>query len=162
VIFETLAGQDLQDFDCGTPVLNEWLWRHAKANQVSGGSKTYLATQDGQVLGYVALAVGSIRRTDAPRRIAQGQPRDIPVLIVGRLAVAIKAQKLGVGSALLSLALNQAVAVAEIVGIRAVLVRAKDDNAKAFYQHVAEFEESPLDANTLMLLMQDIRAALEL
>lgn len=162
MIFEALADQDLQGFDCGTPVLNEWLLRYAKPNQVSGGSKTYLATQGGQILGYVALAVGSIRRTDAPRRISQGQPRDIPVLIIGRLAVATSAQKQGVGSALLSLALNQAIAVAEIVGIRAVLVHAKDATAKEFYQHLAEFEESPLDSNVLMLLMQDVRAALEL
>ena len=136
---------DLSAFDCGEPILNEWLKRRAFANQVTGASRTFVVVGDrNQVLAYYALAggaVGSVRRN---------MPDPIPAMVLGRLAVDRSCQGQQLGSALLKDAFLRTVSVSENVGIRALLVHAINDAAKQFCIRRG-FQPSPVLPYTLML-----------
>ncbi len=144
-------------FDCGVNVLNEYLKKHALQNQSSQGARTYVATRHGIVVGFFTLAYGSVSPEETPERIKQGLGRyPIPLLVLARLAVDLSEKGKGLGKALLKHALLKAIQASEIAGLRAVLVHAKDENAKAFYKHYG-FLSSPFDELSLFLLMKDIR-----
>jgi GNAT superfamily N-acetyltransferase len=149
-------------FDCGSHALNDYLQRFAYTNNQNGSARTYVAVDQGRVLGYYTIAPGSVSRDVVPERIGKGLARHpVPVIILARLAVDRMAQGTGVGKGLLKDALLRMVSAAESIGGRAVLVHAKDAPAKAFYQHFG-FEPSPIDAFHLYLLMKDIRKTLGL
>ena len=96
-----------------------------------------------------------------PERISKGLAKHpIPVILLARLAVDKDEEGTGLGKALLEDALTRIAQAADIVGARAVLVHAIDDEARSFYQHF-EFEPSPVHDLQLMLLMKDLRKALE-
>lgn len=142
---------DLSIFDCGEPVLNEWLKRRAFANQVSGASRTFVvAGERNQVLAYYSLAAGAIALGEAIGSVRRNMPDPIPVMVLGRLAVDCSCQGKQLGSALLKDALLRTVNVAENVGIRALLVHAINDAAKQFYIQRG-FQQSPINPYTLML-----------
>lgn len=141
---------DTKDFDCGEESLNIWLQKYALTNQASGFSKTFVVTQANKVVGYYALATGSISREDAPVRIAHGAPDPIPVLLLGRLAIDQKHQGSGLGGGLLKDAILRTLGVAEQVGIRALLAHALDEQAAAFY---ARHDFDPSHSNPLHMLL---------
>jgi GNAT superfamily N-acetyltransferase len=142
---------DLSIFDCGEPVLNEWLKRRAFANQVSGASRTFVVSgEHNQVLAYYSLAAGAIALGEAIGSVRRNMPDPIPVMVLGRLAVDRTCQGQQLGSALLKDALLRTVSVAENVGIRALLVHAINDAAKQFYVQRG-FQQSPINPYTLML-----------
>jgi len=142
---------DLSIFDCGEPVLNEWLKRRAFANQVSGASRTFVVSGErNQVLAYYSLAAGAIALGEAIGSVRRNMPDPIPVMVLGRLAVDHSCQGQQLGSALLKDALLRTVSVAENVGIRALLVHAINDAAKQFYVQRG-FQQSPINPYTLML-----------
>jgi GNAT superfamily N-acetyltransferase len=141
-------------FACGIPVLDEWLNRRALKNEVSGASRTFVVCQDGQVVGYYALATGSVEHRDAPGKIRRNMPNPIPVMVLGRLAVDQQWQQAGLGHGLLKDALLRTLSVSKQAGIRALLVHALSEDAKRFYAHNG-FLESPLDPMTLMIALQD-------
>lgn len=147
---------DLESFDCGEPSLNEWLRTRAISNQAAGASRCFVTCREGRVVGYYALATGSVRRVEASRRIGQSMTEPIPVVLLGRLAVDRREQGRALGGNLLRDAIARTVAAAEIVGIRALLVHALNDLARDFYLHY-DFEPSPTDPRHLMLLMKDAR-----
>jgi GNAT superfamily N-acetyltransferase len=112
-------------------------------------------------VGYYSVAAGSIDRQDAPIRVAKGLARHpIPVVLLTRLAVDASEQGTGLGKALLKDALIRIAGAADIVGACAVLVHAIDDDAAAFYRHFG-FEPSPVHPLQLMLLMKDLREAVQ-
>lgn len=149
-------------FDCGGAALNDWLLRFARANQAAGTSQTYVAVRSGRVVGYYAVAAGSVRRDDSPERVVKGLSRHpVPVAMIARLAVDRSEQGKGVGAALLKDALVRIARAADIIGVRAVLVHAKDETARAFYERF-DFVPSPVDPLQMFLLMKDIRRALGL
>ncbi|CAN5332960.1 GNAT family N-acetyltransferase [soil metagenome] len=155
------AHHDVERFDCGKPSLDDWLRRWALKNQANETARTYVVHLDGVVLGYFSLCSGSVAREEAPRRVVQGLARHpVPVIVLARLAIDASEQGHGLGPALLKSALRQAAEAADLIGARAVLVHAIDDQARGFYEHF-EFERSPIDDRVLMLLMKDLRAALE-
>jgi len=80
----------------------------------------------------------------------------VPLMILARLAVTQDEQGHGFGAALLKDALRRTVQAADIAGIRALFVHAKDDDARTFYERF-DFRPSPTDAYHLFLLMKDIR-----
>ncbi|HEX8079363.1 MAG TPA: GNAT family N-acetyltransferase [Jatrophihabitans sp.] len=147
---------DLADFDSGEPSLDEWLRKRSVINQATGASRCFVTCRDGRVVGYYALATGSVQRLAATPRVGQGMPEPIPVVLLGRLAVDLKEQGRRLGSQLLRDAIARTVAAAEIVGIRALLVHALHERAREFYLHY-DFEQSPTDPLHLMLLMKDAR-----
>ncbi len=145
------AAHFLDDFECGEPVLNEWLKRRALTNQSTGASRTFfVADQHQHVCGYYAMAAGAVAHQMASSSIRRNMPDPVPVMVLARLAVAQRAQGLKLGAALLQDAVNRAVGVAHNTEVRALLVHALNEPAQQFYLHYG-FQVSPVDAMTLML-----------
>lgn len=145
-------------FDCGYPALNQFLQRYALVNQKAGSAQTYACCKAGEVVGFYCLTVGSVERNEAPDRIVKGLARHpVPVIILARLGVDISHQKKGLGRALLKDALLRTIQVADIVGIRALIVHAKNDVARKWYTEW-EFEPSPTDPFHLFLMLKDLKA----
>lgn len=150
----------LDHFDCGSEDLNRFLQRFAWVSQKAGSAQTYVACRGESVIGYYSLAVGSVLHADAPGRVTKGQPRHpIPVMLLARLAIDHVEQGQRIGQGLLKDALLRTAQAADIAGIRALLVHAKDDNARRFYEHF-NFDPSPTDSYHLYLLIKDIRRIL--
>lgn len=157
---EPLANHhELATFDSGTASLDEWLKRRAAQNQVSGASRTFVVSDDEKVVGYYALASSAVALAAAPGRFRRNMPDPIPVVVLGRLAVARSHQGQGLGRALFRDAGLRVVHAAETIGIRGLLVHALDEEAKAFYLRLG-LEVSPLEPMTLMVTVADLRAAL--
>lgn len=153
---------DVSRFDCGGhESLNDWLKRFALTNQRNESARTYVVHRNGVVVGYYSISAGSVSVEEAPARISKGLPRHpIPVILLARLAVDKDEKGAGLGKALLKDALVRIAQAADIVGARAVLVHAIDEQASKFYLHFG-FEPSPIHELQLMLLMKDLRKALE-
>jgi GNAT superfamily N-acetyltransferase len=147
------------DFDSGERSLDYWLVRRAKANQVSGASRTYVVRRGAVVVGYCAIASGSIDIDAAPGRLRRNMPDPIPVAVLGRLAVARSEQGHGLGRALLRDALERILRAAEHIGIALILVHALSERAKQFYVGCG-FRESPLDPMILLARTKDVGEAM--
>ncbi len=151
---------DLSTFDCGNPSLTTWLRKYAWLNQQADSAKTYVALRENRVVGYYALTAGSVHRHESPERIVKGLANHpAGVVLLARLAVDVAQKEKGLGKALLFDALKRIEEAADIVGVRAVMVHAIDDDARGFYEHF-NFDRSPVDPFQLMLLLKDIRKAL--
>jgi GNAT superfamily N-acetyltransferase len=151
---------DLSAFDCGTPALNDYLRKHALQNHQARSARTYVTIRDNRVVGYYTLAAGSVRREETPPRVAKGLANHpVPVILLARLAVDQTERGKGLGGALLKDALLRILQAADLVGCRAVLVHAKDEQAQSFYRKYG-FESSPIDEFHLYLLLKDIKANL--
>ena len=147
-------------FDCGREALNRFLIRYALQNQQAGASLTYVALADEEVAGYYTLVVGQVEYSDAPERLTKGMARHpVPIMLLARLAVAASWQGKGLGSGLLKDAMLRTLRAADIAGIRAFAVHAKDDEARSFYERF-DFVPSPSDPYHLFRLLKDVRAAL--
>ena len=141
----------LDEFDCGEPVLDDWLRRRALSNQLSGASRTFVVTdQRKRVCGYYAMAAGAVSHQMATSTVRRNMPDPVPVMVLARLAVDRQAQGLHLGASLLQDAVNRAVAVSFNAGVRALLVHALNDRARLFYGHYG-FQVSPVHPMTLML-----------
>ena len=156
-----LAGSDVVEyFDCGQPALNQFLQRFALINQKSNSAQTYVSCHSGSVVGFYSLTVGSVEPAAAAPRVIKGIPQHpVPVMILARLAVDLRQQGAGLGKALLKDALLRTGQAADIAGVRALLVHAKDEPARQWYLNW-EFEPSPSDPFHLFLLMKDLKAIL--
>ncbi len=149
---------DLSGFDCGVPVLNDWL-KHRPLKNESRFSRTYVVCDGNAVAAYVCIAAGSVERAAAPGKLRRNAPDAVPVSVIGRLAVSRAYSGRGLGADILSDALRRIAVASKSIGIGAVLVQAKDDDAKRFYMACAEFIEYPADSRTLFLPMTTVIAA---
>lgn len=145
-------------FECGEPSLDTWLARRAKGNQLSGASRTYVVCRGETVVGYYALASGGIDLDAAPGRLRRNMPDPIPVVVLGRLAIARSEQGGGLGRALIRDALQRILLAADQVGIALILVHALSERAKRFYLSCG-FSESPLDPLVLLARIRDVADA---
>ena len=152
---------DASRFDCGAHAsLNDWLQRFALLNQKSESARTYVVHRNHGVVGYYSISAGSVAIAESSPRVSKGLARHpIPVILLARLAVDEGEQGTGLGKALLKDALTRISHAADIIGARAVLVHALDEQARSFYEHFG-FESSPVHELQLMLLMKDLRKAL--
>ena len=149
---------DSTGFDCGNDALN----RSHQAVRAAWAARQYFPNLCGpdaekKIAGHHTLVVGSVVHGDAPERLKKGIPRHpIPVVILARLAVDNSEQGRGLGAALVTDAMRRILQAADIAGVRAMLVHAKDDSARAFYEHLGfePFAGSPL---TLYRLLKDIQ-----
>jgi predicted N-acetyltransferase YhbS len=143
---------DVSAFSCGNDILDKWLANTSLRNQNSGASTTYVVCKRGTkvVVGYFCLSAASIVRSDAPSNISRNQPDLIPAMLLGRLAVDVNHKKTGMGRNLFVEAYKISTEAASLVGIRALLVHAINDDAKAFWSSLG-FRESPTNHLTLML-----------
>jgi predicted N-acetyltransferase YhbS len=115
---------------------------------------------EAEVVGFYTLVVGQVDYDDAPERLTKGLARHpVAIMLLARLAVAANWQGKGLGAGLLKDAMVRTVQAADIAGIRAFAVHAKDDEAKAFNERF-DFVASPSDPYHLFRLMKDIRANL--
>jgi GNAT superfamily N-acetyltransferase len=150
----------VEEFTCGQPELDRFLIRHALQAQQMSSSQTYIGLSGETVIGYYTIVAGEVRCAEAPERVVKHMPRHpVPLLVLARLAVHSEWQGRGVGAGLLLNALGRTLNVADIVGVRALAVHAKDDSAAAFYLHFG-FAPSPTDSRHLFMLIKDIRAAM--
>ena len=152
----------LEGFDCGRAALNAWLIRYARRAAAAGSARTYVVIDPEQerVVGYHALTAAGLERQAATARVIKGMPQyPIPVVLLARLAVDRSVAGRGLGAWLLRDAMLRAFAASEAIGVRAMLVHAIDDHARAFYLRHG-FEPSVSDSLHLMLLIKDIAAAL--
>ena len=150
---------DLSEFDCGEPVIDDWL--RNQAHSVEGRTaRTYVVTEGGRrVVGYYAIATGSVERVQLPKKAQRRTPDPVPIGIVARLGVTRPWRGRGLGSDLLKDALKRLVSASEIVGLRGVLVHALTDRAVDFYRD-HQFQSSPIDERTLFLPIETIVASL--
>lgn len=148
-------------FDCGQDDLNRFLIRFALTNQQSGSSNTFLALVEDEVIGYYTLVNGQVEYEDAPERLKKGLARHpIPMMIIARLAVARDWQKKGLGTGMMKDAVLRILQAIEIAGnVRGVLVHAKDEAAKRFYERF-DFVPSASDPLHMTVLLKDLRRAL--
>lgn len=149
----------VEQFECAQDDLNRFLARYVPQNQLANASTTYVALSDDDVVGYYTLVVGEVAYDDAPERLIAGMARHpVPLMVLARLATDRRWQGQGIGKGMLRDAMLRTLNAADIAGIRAFAVHAKDDHARAFYEHF-DFQPSPVDPLHLYLLMKDIRRA---
>jgi GNAT superfamily N-acetyltransferase len=147
-------------FDCGQEELDRFLKKFALPNQAANAAQTYVTCRANRVVGYYSLAVGSVQPEESPWRTLKGLARHpVPVMILARLAVDRSDQGASIGKALLKDALLRTAQAADIAGIRALVVHAKDENARRWYQQF-DFEPSPTDPLHLFLLLKDLKKLL--
>lgn len=140
----------VDEFFCGESSLDDWLKRRALSNHLNGASRTFVITDSYQhVWGYYALVTGAISHNEATGRVRRNMPEPIPVIVLGRLAIDLRAQGRKLGASLLQDAVVRVRAVAENTGVRALLVHALNDKAKQFYEYYG-FTASPISPMTLM------------
>jgi GNAT superfamily N-acetyltransferase len=121
------------DFDCGYPTLNNYIQTLALKSTRKGYGRTYLATDEtGRVVGYYALATGTVQVGDVPDAESL-MPTDVPVVRLGRLAVRADCQRRGYGTQLLIHACKQTLNVADLVGVAFLEVHTLYEEARNFY-----------------------------
>ena len=160
VIEKLERSHDLSGFDCGSEPLNSFLKRYAYQNQKRGSVQNYLALVGGEVVGFYSLTYGQVEHA-AAGALAKGMPRHpVPVMVLARLGVDTSCHGKGLGSGMLVDALHRTLQAAEIAGIRAILVHAKDDKAQAFYEHFG-FQSMPDNPLLLYRMLKDIKLMIE-
>jgi GNAT superfamily N-acetyltransferase len=151
------ADHPIQSFDCGREELNRYLLRYAWQNQQAGAAQTYVGLGGDAVIGYYTLAVGHVMREEAPERLIKGLAHHpVPIMLLARLAVDHRWQDQGVGKALLKDSMLRTLQAADIAGIRAFAVHAKNEEARRFYLKF-DFIPSPSDPMHLFVLLKDVR-----
>lgn len=154
---------DVAGFDCGVASMNDWLKRTAMKWQANRGTRvTVLADEKGCVKAYHALSMGQIARDVAPKSLARNNPDPLPILVMGRLAVATDMQMKGIAKDLLLDAFDKAYEVSKSVGVAAFVVHALNDEIVPFYAKFG-FTPSPQADDPLVLFkpMKDIAAEIE-
>jgi predicted N-acetyltransferase YhbS len=150
---------ELDAFESGVATLDEWLKRRARRNEADGASRTFVLCTGRLVVGYYSLAAGSVLHTAATGRVRRNMPDPVPALLLARLAVDRAWHGKGLGADLLSDAVSRAIGAAETIGVRAILVHAISDGAKAFYEKHG-FRSSPIEPMTLMVTIDEARRML--
>lgn len=151
----------VDSFTCGRDELDRFLIRYALGNQQANASQTYIGLHDQEVIGFYSLVVGEVAFGDAPERLTKGLARHpVPIMLLARLAVSTTWQGRKIGSGLLKDAMLRTLQAADIGGIRAFAVHAKDEPAKQFYERFG-FVPSPTDPFHLYRLIKDLRRSLE-
>ena len=139
------AADPVDEFNCGQDVLNAWLARRALRNEASGDSRTYVSIDidAGRIAGYYSLSAFSVAHADfgggGPTRNA---PDPVSVVLLGRLAVSVEARGTGLGRDLVADALANAEIGAAVLGARALVAEAIDEDAERFYLHLGLWQSS--------------------
>lgn len=150
-------GHDLLGFDCGQDDLNRWFLKFALQAQRANSARTFVGLEGESVIGFYSLVFSQVEFEDAPSRLRKGVPRQpVPVMLLARLAVRKEWQKKGVGRAFLRDAVLRTLQAADLAGLRALLIHAKDDEAKRYYSQF-DFMASPTDPLHLCALLKDLK-----
>lgn len=151
-------GHAVETFDCGEEALNRFLIRFALPNQMANASQTYVGlADDDAIVGFYTLVVGEVRYEGAPQRLSKGLARHpVPVMLLARFGVSVKWQGKGIGAGLLRDAILRTLQAADIAGVRALAVHAKNEAARSFYERF-DFQPSPTDPLHLFALIKDLK-----
>lgn len=151
---------DIDAFGSGVPALDEWLKRRARRNEAEGASRTFVTCMGARVVGYYSLAAASVLHAAATGKTRRNMPDPVPVVLLGRLAIDRSWQGKGLGADLLQDAVLRVLGAADIIGVRAILVHAISEDAKAFYEKHG-FHPSPIEPLTLMITIEEARMMLK-
>ena len=155
-----VASHDVSDFSCGKPVLDRWLKTRALSNQQKGFTAVIVVHEDRRVVGYYGLAPTAIVPGRLPRSVRTGQPPDpVPCLLLGQLATDEGWKGRGIGTGLVKHALQRCMAAASLIGGRALIVNAVDEEAAAFWLRRG-FIPSVDDPLLLFRAISDIAASI--
>jgi len=155
------ASHDVSEFSCGYSTLDNWLKTRALSNQQKGFTAVMVVHQDGRVVGYYGLAPTAVVPSVLPRSIRTGQPPDpVPCLLLGQIATDLQWAGRGIGTGLLKHALARCVQAASLIGGRALMVNAIDDEAARFWARRG-FIASKDDPLILFRSIGDIAASFE-
>lgn len=152
--------QKINDFDCGQEDLNLFLKNHALSNQNRRLSSTVISYFESKVIGYYTLSPAQIEKETLPVKLTKGLPKyPIAAIRLGRLAIDQNYQGKGFGEELLIHALRKCLYISKEIGGYVVIVDAKNQTAKNFYEKYGfkEFQGFPL---FLYLRMKDIERTL--
>lgn len=149
----------LDDFACGIAALDEWLKRRALRNEAEGASRTFVSLVGDRVIGYYSLTAGSVLSATATGKVKRNMPNPVPVILLGRLAIDRAWQNKGLGANLLADAVLRIMGAGETIGVRAILVHAISEEAKAFYEKHG-FRPSPIEPMTLMVTIEEVQRIL--
>ena len=146
-------------FQSGNAEIDDWFHRFAWQNHRARNARVFVTTQEPETLGFYALAMGAVSRSDLPEALKPGRrPDPCPVLILARLAVDQRAPGRGIGAALLKDALVRAYTLSNEVGFAALMVHCADDRAREFYlNQCSQFVSCPGAGNHLMLPLRALR-----
>ena len=114
----------------GAESLDAWLRRKARLNEAKGGSRTYVVCDGDRVIGFYSLTASSVERRRVSSRVGRRMPEPIPVILLGQLAVDAGYRGRGLGADLLADAAKRALAAADVIGARALVVQALDGEAR--------------------------------
>ena len=155
------AEHDLTDFSSGNHELDEWLQEHAVHASRMNVARTFIwAEESKKVVAYYALAAHQVTSDVLPHQIARGSPRQIPAVLVGKLALDAKLQGQGLGALLLADASQRVVEATETVAARAVVVDAIDNRTATFYEHFGFVPTAP-GSSRLVQRRSDLAAAFD-
>lgn len=156
------AGDTFATFDCGEPTLNEWLRSRALKNETTGASRTFVTVEaeSGVVAGYYCLSAGSLALEVSPGRVKRNMPSPIPIILIGRLAVDQRFTGRGLGASLLQHAVLKGVEASRIVGARAFVVDALNEDAERFYRKFGFELMPPAAKRAMFLLVADAEATI--
>jgi len=141
-----------KNFNCGVGELNSYLKRFAKKNDKLNVGRTYLLLDNETVVGFYTVSVGNIEFQSLPQEISTRLPKyPLPVFRICRLAIDQQFQK-GLGEYILMEAFLNALSVASKVALFAVVVDAKDETAKTFYQHYGFISYQDMDLSLFISL----------
>jgi GNAT superfamily N-acetyltransferase len=155
---------DRKKFDSGEPILDEWLRRYAGQNRRRDTAATWVIVDAREiVVAYASLAITGIDPSAAPEALAKGSPDPVPALLLGRLAVDHRYAGLGIGSTLAAHVLATAVELNERAACRAVVVSARTQRARTWWERLGfhPFDPNDPDQLELYLLTADIDATLQ-
>ncbi|MEI9403266.1 GNAT family N-acetyltransferase [Mesorhizobium argentiipisi] len=155
------VSHDVSEFQNGKhSSLDDWLRNRALVGE-GLSARTYVVCDAGtknRVVGYYAISTAMEERIALPSaKLRRGMPEQVPLLLIGRLAVDQAFQGMGLGGDLLSDALRRCLAVSDIAGVRAVVAHAIDDGAVGFYQRHG-FIMSPLGERVMLMPIETIQA----
>jgi GNAT superfamily N-acetyltransferase len=129
------TAHDVSQFSCGKPALDHWLKTRALSNQEKGFTAVLVVHEAGRVVGYYGLAPTAVVPSILSRSVRTGQPPDpVPCLLLGQLATDLQWAGKGVGSGLVKHALQRCIQAAGLIGGRALMVNAVDEEAARFWR----------------------------
>jgi GNAT superfamily N-acetyltransferase len=146
-------------FDCKRDSLNEWFRRHAWFNQVNNISRVSVIADaaSGRIVGYVTLSAAQIERAFLPKSMQRNRPGQVPVLLLGQLAIDKDYQGQGHGADLLLFALKAAMHVSDSIGGMGVITHPLDEALREFYARWG-FQDLPFDPRRAMIVrMVDLK-----
>lgn len=142
---------DRSFFDSGAVELDEWLQKYAWQNLTANNAITYVTTLNDTVVGFYAICASGISQAHAPKEFRKHRPRDIPCVLLARLAVDRRMQGKRIGRQLLRDAIARAITASESIGAACLLIHARDETARDFYLRNVDLLESPVDPLHLIL-----------